>query len=60
MARDNSQLMQFVTADIEKYDGIRMPVKASILEKALVRKVSMDKLHPNPEDEFSMPEIGPN
>ncbi len=60
MARDNSQLMQYVTADIEKYDGIRMPVKAGILEKALVRKVSMDKLHPNPEDEFSMPEIGPN
>ena len=60
MANDNSELMKFVAADIQKYDGIRMPVKASLLEKAIVRSVPMEKLHPNPEDEFSMPEIGPN
>ena len=60
MVNKNSELMKFVTADIEKYDGIRMPVKAGVLEKALVRSVSIEKLHPNPRDEFSMPEIGPN
>ena len=60
MARDNSALMQFVTADIQKYDGIRMPLKASLVEKALVRKLPMDRLHPNPDDEFCMPQIGPN
>ncbi len=60
MANDNSELMKFVASDIQKYEGIRMPVKAGILEKALVRRAPMDRLHPNPNDEFCNPEIGPN
>ncbi len=37
-----------------------MPVKASTLERHLVTKAPCTSLHPNPEDEFCFPEIGPN
>ncbi len=60
MSNEHTDLMKFVTADIQKYDGIRMPVKAGILEKALVRSIPIDRLHPNPTDEFCKPDIGPN
>ncbi len=37
-----------------------MAVRAGFLERVLVRSVSCEKLHPNPEDEFCKPEVGPN
>ncbi len=43
-----------------KYDGIRMPLKASLPERMFIRKMKITKLHPNPDDEFCMPSIGPN
>ncbi len=53
-------LMARVLADIDQYKDKRELVKAGFLERALTRKVSPDRLHPNPEDEFCFPEIGPN
>ena len=46
--------------ELKKYAGLMRPVKATLLERLIVRKAKMEKLHPNPEDEFSMPDIGPN
>lgn len=60
MAYGNNDFMEMVFADIKKYDGIRRPVKASVLERALKKSISPMKLHPNPEDEFSMESVGPN
>ena len=37
-----------------------IPVKAGLAERLLVKKAPVEKLHPNPDDEFSMPEVGPN
>ena len=37
-----------------------MPVKASLAERLTTRHLSMEKLHPNPDDEFAFPDIGPN
>lgn len=51
---------KYVIDDLQKYDGLRQPVKASLSECLLVRQQPPQKLHPNPDDEFSMPEIGPN
>lgn len=56
----NSDFMQFVLNDVNKYAGNRRLIKANILERLIVRKISPFKLHPNPEDEFSMSQIGPN
>ncbi|MCR5417235.1 MAG: ParB/RepB/Spo0J family partition protein [Pseudobutyrivibrio sp.] len=51
---------KFIAQEVEKYKNNSFPVKASLLERALVRKVSYKKLHPNPDDEFSMPSVGPS
>lgn len=46
--------------ELDKYSGIMVPVKASRLECAFVKKAAVTRLHPNPDDEFSRPDIGPN
>lgn len=51
---------RLVINDLKDNIGLRYPVKVGILERILTRKVSPSKLHPNPEDEFSNPAIGPN
>ena len=43
-----------------KYFGISFPVKAGVLQRLLIKKASPLSLHPNPEDEFSMSEVGPS
>lgn len=60
MAGSGTQFEQFLQGEIEKYRGVSVPLRAGLLERALVRQVKTEKLHPNPGDEFSMPEIGPN
>lgn len=55
-----TDLMKYVLEDVRKYDGIRMPLKASFPERLFVRKLAGKKLHPNPDDEFSMPSVGPS
>lgn len=49
-----------VLDDIKTYIGLSEPVKASVLERLFVHNALLKKLHPNPEDEFSMIGIGPN
>ncbi len=51
---------KFIAQEVEKYKDNSFPLKASLLERALVKKVSYKKLHPNPDDEFSMPSVGPS
>lgn len=55
-----NQMMQRILDDVERYNGRRQVARASIIDKLLVKKVSPDKLHPNPDDEFSQIKIGPN
>ena len=54
-----TQLREFVAEEVKKSKG-SLPVHASTLERAVVRKVPVKKLHPNPYDEFCDPEIGPS
>lgn len=49
-----------VLKDVEKYNGVRKVIKAGLLERCFVKHSHPSKLHPNPEDEFSKKEIGPN
>lgn len=55
-----TQLMKYVKADLEQYDGLLMPAKAGFLEQIFVKKLSPKKLHPNPQDEFCHDDVGPN
>ena len=50
----------FLADEVSKVKGVYYPLKAGFLRMAFVRSVSCSKLHPNPNDEFCDPEIGPN
>lgn len=53
-------IQEYVQQEIKKYDGSYLPVKANFLEQIFIKKLPPQKLHPNPSDEFCLPEIGPN
>ena len=54
------KLKKRVMDDVAKYKGRREVVKAGILEILTVRYLSPDQMHPNPEDVFCDPDVGPN
>lgn len=60
MGMVTKEYQEYVLDDLENYTSLSKPKKATLIERLLVRKVPITKLHPNPEDEFSDPEIGPN
>ena len=60
MSLTNNQLNEFIKNEVKKYEGVYVPVKANILERAIIRSVSPKRLHPNPDDEFSFPTVGPH
>ncbi len=53
-------IKEYVREEMKKYDGIYVPVRASLLEQIFVRNSSPKKLHPNPGDEFCHENVGPN
>ena len=50
----------YLKKQIETYQGIAFPIKASPLERFFTTKADVMKLHPNPDDEFTKPEVGPS
>ena len=50
----------FLKEEVSKVKGIAYPVKAGFLRQAFIKKAPCSKLHPNPNDEFCFPDIGPN
>ena len=53
-------LEAFLAEEVKKYKGIYVPLKSGFLRRTLVTRLPVKKLHPNPDDEFCMPQIGPN
>lgn len=60
MAGTKTQFEEFLDAEVQKYRGVYVPVKSGLLRRMLTRTCARKKLHPNPDDEFCMPGIGPN
>ena len=60
MAGGNTRFQEFLAQEVKKYKGIYVPVKAGLLKRVFVREVPLKKIHPNPDDEFCAPEVGPN
>ncbi len=50
----------YLEDEVKKVKGVYYPVKAGWWRRTLIKKLSCKKLHPNPDDEFCDPEIGPN
>ncbi|MBE5807916.1 MAG: transcriptional regulator [Clostridiales bacterium] len=59
MANSNTELERFVAAEVERYKGVSVPIRAWLPERIFIRKIACGKLHPNPLDEFCDPDIGP-
>ena len=60
MAAPNTELAKFLEQEIKKYEGIMVPIKASGRERLFTKKVPIEQLHPNPDDEFCSKTVGPN
>ncbi len=60
MAGSKSLFDEYLAQEVENARGVYFPVKTGILPRLLIRSARCDNLHPNPEDEFCMPKIGPN
>ena len=60
MTAPDTELARFLEKEIRKYKGVMVPVKASYMERMFTKKVSIEKLHPNPDDEFCSKKVGPN
>ena len=60
LAAANTSFTEDITEDIKQYGVVRVPLKAGFLETLLIRRAKCNDLHPNPEDEFSIPEVGPS
>ncbi len=60
LAGNKTQFDAFLTEEVNRYKGVTVPVKANLFQRILIRQISWRKLHPNPNDEFCDPKIGPN
>ena len=56
----NTEFDLFLAEEVRKVKGISYPVKAGFLRSHLIKTLPRKKLHPNPYDEFCMPDVGPN
>lgn len=56
----NEVYREYVVEDLKKYEGLIHPAKASLALRAIPMKIDPKRLHPNPNDEFSMEDYGPN
>ena len=55
-----TEFSSFLEQEVNKVKGVAYPVRAGFLRRVFIRKAACRKLHPNPNDEFCFPEIGPN
>lgn len=54
------EFKRVVLNDIKNYEKLNHPVKTGLLKRLAVRQLPTSELHPNPQDEFCDPSVGPN
>ncbi len=50
----------FLEEEVKKVQGIYVPVRSTALRRMIIMSAPPKHLHPNPDDEFCFPDIGPN
>lgn len=60
MVATKTEFSEFVARDIKKYEGVRIPLKTSLIMRIFKRWTKCTNLHPNPDDEFCFPNVGPS
>ena len=58
--KEKTAFQIFLEEEVNKVKGIYYPVSAGFFRRAFIRKAACSRLHPNPGDEFCLPEVGPN
>ncbi len=58
-ARDN-RLGEYIASEVRKYAGVYVPGRVNPLMCQLRRSARLKHVHPNPEDEFCQPKVGPS
>ena len=56
----NEVYQKYVIDDLKYHNALSHPVKSPIVLRINSWKIDPRKLHPNPEDEFSITDVGPN
>ena len=60
MENESLRLNEYIEEDVKKLRDIAFPVGSGLIRRLLVRYYPCAKLHPNPDDEFCDPAIGPS
>ena len=55
-----NSFMKRMQEDIQRYKDRRETVRVGLIERLMVKKISPELLHPNPDDEFTYVNIGPS
>ncbi len=58
--KEKTEFQLFLEKEVNKVKGIYYPVRAGFFRCAFMKKAACGRLHPNPNDEFCLPEVGPN
>ena len=60
MSEGRLELDRYIAEELKRNNGVLFPVKSGILFRMLKKKAGCRDLHPNPDDEFCDPDIGPS
>jgi len=60
MITNKTKFDEYISEEVSKYRGEYRPLRSGILRRLFVRKLACGRIHPNPDDEFCDPKIGPN
>ncbi len=60
MTERKTQFEEYLAEEVKRSKSVCFPVKTGTIRRMLIKKASCDDLHPNPDDEFCVPSVGPN
>lgn len=60
MAEKRKEFRDYLREEVERVRGTYYPVRAGLPARLYIKKASVRSLHPNPDDEFCKPGVGPS
>ncbi len=60
MVMNNGDLKDYFDKEIKKIKGLYIPVNISLFDRILYKNAKVSDIHPNLDDEFCFPEVGPS
>ena len=60
MAAGKSIFDEYLAQEVQRCKGVYFPVKTPLAKRLMIREAFCGELHPNPDDEFCSPDVGPS